>query len=200
MSVSDNAVLETASTVPHPYIHERLDRIKRGIEEADHQTRMLALLAGDIYAILSVQTPVSAHERAFIEIWYNSPNSEAELADLLHDVHSPDGSDNVLFHNNKARYIWKTLHEVDYNEQAELYQQGDWRTSSNTRSTTYSVWDLRKVRSRRLSSVGSTSAVSTSTSLTPSATTDSTSPGLSPTPTANASASSANRPRRQARH
>lgn len=101
-------------------IQQKLDGVRNVIDTAPRPVAETVLFLADVYAIISTQTHVDAHELAFAKlIREDDPD---EINRILKETRADGGSKVVMFHNYKTDYIQHALHEVDYGHQLDLYR------------------------------------------------------------------------------
>jgi thermostable 8-oxoguanine DNA glycosylase len=97
------------------HIQTKLDRVRDRLLAVDRPTQQTVLFHADMYALISANTRVEAHEAGYVEAL------DAESRDGYRDALQ---ANDVLYYNNKADYIDHNLGVVDYDRQAERLQSG----------------------------------------------------------------------------
>lgn len=100
-------------------IEDQLDTIYDTIMHDSETVAKTLLYLGDVFAIVSVQTHVSAHEQAFTRVV--GLNTREEIVEVLRTVRGPNNQP-VMYHNYKSDYLMDALTSVDYDRQLELFR------------------------------------------------------------------------------
>lgn len=100
-------------------IERQLDAVYDRIMDGPDVVAKTLLYQADVFAIVSVQTHVSVHERGFMRII--GLDSADEIAGELGDLRGPNNQA-VMYHNNKSEYIVDAIQNVDYARQLELFR------------------------------------------------------------------------------
>ena len=85
----------------YTHVSAQLSATKQKFADSTIGEKVRLLQKSHAFAVLSVQTPVSAHERAFRNLFANGlPLSEKEIRDSINMTN---------YYKNKASYIWDSL-------------------------------------------------------------------------------------------
>lgn len=113
-----------ANTELYDYIQDRLTATKNEFLNADRARQWQMLDVSAEFAICSTNTRVSQHETGFMALQaLDSPNQN-EIADALHE--GP-----VMYHNNKARYIYENRRDADRDSIIEAIEADDLDTAQD---------------------------------------------------------------------
>lgn len=100
-------------------IESRLSDVREKVETSDMDTAVRMLQVSHSFAVLSVQTPVDVHERAFTNLWQNVgvTDSYDDIAEAINECN---------YYKNKARYILDSFQrKEDWKEVVELLRAGE---------------------------------------------------------------------------
>lgn len=87
------------------HIKNKPEQHRGRLLDADRAVQQSVLFHADLYALISANTRVAAHERGYIDAL--DADSRDEYRDALQ-------ANDVLYYNNKADYIDHNLAVVDY--------------------------------------------------------------------------------------
>jgi len=90
----------------YDYIQGRLDATRQRFMQGDRGVKWQMLDKSATFAILSANTRVRFHEAGFVDLMGLTSPTEDEIADVLHE-------NNIMYHNNKARYIYENRRDAD---------------------------------------------------------------------------------------
>lgn len=110
----------------YDYIKQRLNDVRNTINNAPRAVQKTLLWLADTYALITSNTKVEAHDLAFAGL-IRSPFDEDHIRNVLHPDNTrarASGEHVVLYYNNKAEYIQYNMAEVNYDEQARLFEAG----------------------------------------------------------------------------
>jgi len=131
MATTETTVLDDADTDPDPdpvdhyrrneplydLIEQRLDAVYDAFERADRPTQRSVLDKAVTFALISAQTSVDLHERAYIETHDTSLVDHDTIADRLLDA-------GANYYKNKASYIVHNRTQADYDAVLDHYDAG----------------------------------------------------------------------------
>lgn len=103
----------------------KLDAVREAILEAPDLVAKTVLFLADMYAIISSNTRVRAHELGFLRAVEAS--TDKELREALANTRAILGSGDwaVMYHPTKAEHIIETMNEVDYDRHLRLFREGE---------------------------------------------------------------------------